>query len=209
MVMVQVERTAWACHVVFSWRSKPPGPWFESHRFQKGNSCWRWSRGCCGRGTDSHPPTDQSDHWRKKAQWYWSKPLNSGLLPNPDFNLFPMIRKKKSNFEIKVEEYKQGKVPLPPSTNSKRVQVSFNEEGVLSSPSEALSPKEKDTFKIQVLITTVAPSEGRGLGGAPCSEDAAWRGRFLLYHRRSHWAWGGGKGRPQISYKKEEQHQKH
>lgn len=84
-----------------------------------------------------------------------------------------MIRKKKSNFEIKVEEYKQGKVPLPPSTNSKRVQVSFNEEGVLSSPSEALSPKEKDTFKIQVLITTVAPSEGRGLGGAPCSEDAA------------------------------------
>lgn len=40
----------------------------------------------------------------------------------------------------------QQKGPLPASTYSKRVQVSFNEEGILSSPSEALSPKQKYTF---------------------------------------------------------------
>lgn len=55
--------------VAFSWTSKPPGPWFESRQFLRGNSCWRWNRGCCGRGTDSHLPTDQSDHWKERV---WS-----------------------------------------------------------------------------------------------------------------------------------------
>lgn len=51
---------------VFSRTSTPPAPWFGSRRFLRGNSYWRCSRGCCDPSINSHPPTDQSDHCRKK-----------------------------------------------------------------------------------------------------------------------------------------------
>lgn len=51
---------------LFSWMSRPPAPWFGNHQFLQGSSYWRCSRGCCDPSTNSHPPTDQSDHWRKK-----------------------------------------------------------------------------------------------------------------------------------------------
>lgn len=66
---------------------------------------------------------------------------------------------------------------------------------------------KKTPLNFNSYLTTVAPHGGRGSGGAPCSEDAAWRGRFLLCHRTSHWALGGGKGRPRISYIKKKWHQ--
>lgn len=109
-------------HMVFSWMSKPPGPWFGSHQFRTGNSCWRWSRGCCGRGTDSHPPTDQSDHWRKELQRYWSKPLHSGLFSNPNFNLFLMIRKNSliPRLKLKRKSRKKGHYLPPPIAKESR-----------------------------------------------------------------------------------------
>lgn len=48
---------------LFSWTSTPPAPSLGSRPFLRGSSCWRCSRGCCDPGTDSHPPTDQSDHF--------------------------------------------------------------------------------------------------------------------------------------------------
>lgn len=47
---------------LLNWMSTPLAPLLGSHRFLRGNSCWKLSRGCCDPGTNSHPATDQNDH---------------------------------------------------------------------------------------------------------------------------------------------------
>lgn len=109
--------------------STPPAPWFGSHQFLRGSSYWKCSRGCCGPGTNFHPPTDQSDRCRG----------NRGSSEEKQTELWLEWISIISLTSIHcTQRRKWGEKTLPASTNGKGVQVSFYEERVFSSPSEAL-----------------------------------------------------------------------